>query len=167
MISQKKHRGNRCLFYEEMLENGYTRYRSVDDETKYVGFTKKGFRMNDTAKPNLPARMQKCLNFLKLDSNFNISQHNSIVGRANISEMMIRNRQPSASGAAAGGNKSQQRRNQDGRRGAGNRSSWSAASSSASSATDNVAAAQKQSASRPIRIRHRNHHQTQNLNDIT
>lgn len=65
-----------CQFYEEMLETGYNRYRSVADETRYVGLNRKGRPLKVGGKINM-----KCLNFIKYNSYFNIAKHNDIVGR--------------------------------------------------------------------------------------
>lgn len=61
-----------CQFYESMVQNGYNRFRSVADETRFMGFNRKGRPMRATATPN----NLKCLNFMKLDQKFDIGSHN-------------------------------------------------------------------------------------------
>lgn len=73
-LLQKRQRGARCQFYEEMVQNGYNRYRSVADESHFVGFNKKGrpLRGKQLTSPGF----EKCFNFLKIDADFSIGEHN-------------------------------------------------------------------------------------------
>lgn len=79
LLFQKNFRGSMCQFYEEMLETGYNRYRSVADESHYVGLNRKGRPLKGAA--GKAAKRNKCLNFIKYNSYFNIAKHNDIVGR--------------------------------------------------------------------------------------
>lgn len=79
LVGSKNFRGSMCQFYEEMLETGYNRYRSVADESHYVGLNRKGRPLKGAA--GKAAKRNKCLNFIKYNSYFNIAKHNDIVGR--------------------------------------------------------------------------------------
>lgn len=62
-----------------MLKNGYTRYRSAvtdGNEGRYIGFNKRGKFMKETREEKLTSPLRRCLNFLKLDTNFDINDHN-------------------------------------------------------------------------------------------
>ncbi|XP_022185421.1 fibroblast growth factor 18 isoform X1 [Nilaparvata lugens] len=81
LVGSKRFRGEMCQFYEEMLEIGYNRYRSVADESRYIGFNKKGRPLRDRQqqqqiKAAKSAAHDKCLNFLKFDTDFSIGEHN-------------------------------------------------------------------------------------------
>lgn len=81
LVGWTKYRGISCLFYEEMLKNGYTRYRSVrtdsNGNSRFIGFNKRGKLMKETREQQLSPQLRKCLNFLKLDNtDFSISNHN-------------------------------------------------------------------------------------------
>lgn len=78
-LLQKTFRGPMCQFYEEMLETGYNRYRSVADESHYVGLNRKGRPLKGTGGRSV--KRNKCLNFIKVNSYFSIAKHNDIVGR--------------------------------------------------------------------------------------
>ncbi|XP_066995103.1 fibroblast growth factor 18 [Anabrus simplex] len=70
-----------CLFYEEMLSSGYTRFRSAN-QSHFVGFNKRGKPLRgNAAKPN--SKDEKCFNFVKNDTNFNINQHNRKIAGGN------------------------------------------------------------------------------------
>lgn len=77
-LLQKKFRGAMCQFYENMVQNGYNRFRSVADETRYMGFNRRGRPLRGTATPHNP----KCLNFIKLDQKFDIGSHNKKMAAA-------------------------------------------------------------------------------------
>ncbi|KAL1461328.1 hypothetical protein WDU94_013235, partial [Cyamophila willieti] len=79
LVGSKTFRGPMCQFYEEMLETGYFRYRSVADESHYVGLNRKGRPLKGVAAKSV--KKNKCLNFLKSSFYFNIAKHNEIVGR--------------------------------------------------------------------------------------
>ncbi|XP_065211030.1 fibroblast growth factor 8b [Planococcus citri] len=82
LIGSKKYRGITCLFKEEMLENGYTRYRTAavadGNETRYIGFNKDGKFMKETRLAKVPQTLQRCLYFLKLDT-YDVNDHNKRV----------------------------------------------------------------------------------------
>ncbi|XP_054258161.1 fibroblast growth factor 17 isoform X2 [Macrosteles quadrilineatus] len=75
LVGSKRFRGSMCQFYEIMVQTGYNRFRSVVDETRYIGFNRKGKPLRGTSTPHNP----KCLNFIKLDQKFNIENHNKIL----------------------------------------------------------------------------------------
>lgn len=78
---QKKFRGAMCEFYEDMT-NGYNRYRSVANESHYVGFNRRGRPLRSgLARQN--SHQKKCLNFLKFDTEFSINHHNQKLGGGN------------------------------------------------------------------------------------
>ncbi|KAG8244115.1 hypothetical protein J6590_029473 [Homalodisca vitripennis] len=72
LVGSKRFRGEMCQFYENMVQNGYNRFRSVVDETRFMGFNRRGKPLRGTATPHNP----KCLNFIKLDQKFDILSHN-------------------------------------------------------------------------------------------
>lgn len=61
-----------CQFYE-VYNGSYLRYRSVVDDTRYVGFNKFGKPMKN------PNGRQECFNFIKYNPNVNIDIHNNKV----------------------------------------------------------------------------------------
>jgi hypothetical protein len=67
---QKKNKGTLCEFYETMV-NGYIQYRSVVDETKYIGFTKNGRPIKLIQNPK--KFDENCFNFFK----WNLTIHSS------------------------------------------------------------------------------------------
>jgi hypothetical protein len=67
---QKKIKGTMCQFYETMV-NGYIQYRSVVDETKYIGFTKNGRPIK--LIQNSQKFDENCFNFFK----WNLTIHSS------------------------------------------------------------------------------------------
>lgn len=83
-VWQTKFHGTNCQFYEEMSENGYTKFRSArsqvndDKEFRYIGFNKRGKPMKETRKRKLKPSAIECLEFLKLGIDI-IKIHNSKV----------------------------------------------------------------------------------------
>lgn len=80
LCQQKKHRGSNCLFHEEYLESGFTRYRSAmrdaEGNHRYMGFTKKGKFMRENREKKLRPRLRKCFDFLKVGGELEIDEHN-------------------------------------------------------------------------------------------
>lgn len=70
-----------CQFYEEMGQNGYSRFRSAADKKHFLGFNKRGrpLRGNQLKTPN-----PKCLNFLKFDAEFSIPDFNAQMAEGGI-----------------------------------------------------------------------------------
>jgi hypothetical protein len=75
---QKKFRGAMCEFYEDMT-NGYNRYRSAANESHFVGFNRRGRPL----RSGLAGHREKCLNFLKFDTEFSINHHNQKLAGGN------------------------------------------------------------------------------------
>lgn len=73
-----------CQFYEE-YKGAYLRYRSVVDETRFIGFNKVGKPMK-----NLHGR-QECFNFIKFNPHADITHHNSLLN-AEVGSMEPRER---------------------------------------------------------------------------
>jgi hypothetical protein len=67
-----------CEFYEDMT-NGYNRYRSVANESHFVGFNRRGRPL----RSGLARHREKCLNFLKFDTEFSINHHNQKLAGGN------------------------------------------------------------------------------------
>lgn len=76
-----------CQFYEESLENGYSKFRSArrhskgvnpEDPTefRYIGINKRGKPMKETRSRRLKANMKDCLEFLKLPPKNSVDDHN-------------------------------------------------------------------------------------------
>ncbi|KAK7574404.1 hypothetical protein V9T40_011595 [Parthenolecanium corni] len=76
-----------CQFYEESLENGYSRFRSArrhakgvnpedPSEFRYIGINKRGKPMKETRSRRLKPNMLKCLEFLKLPPKNSVDDHN-------------------------------------------------------------------------------------------
>ncbi|KAJ2951025.1 hypothetical protein O0L34_g5398 [Tuta absoluta] len=63
-----------CLFKEEFVD-GYNRYHLVKNKDRYIGFNARGLQIRRTFK-NLPARLHKCIGFMKMAPDFDISRHN-------------------------------------------------------------------------------------------
>lgn len=80
-VGLKKLNQSMCLFYEEMLPSGFTRFRSAT-QPHYVGFNKRGKPLRGNASRR-HSRDDRCFNFVKNDTNFNISTHNYIVSGGN------------------------------------------------------------------------------------
>ncbi|CAH0391742.1 unnamed protein product [Bemisia tabaci] len=70
----EKNRGPMCLFRESMskLIQGYFQYRSVADPTKMLSFNNRGRPIKSPQNKSY----QKCSNFLKDDTSFNVPEHN-------------------------------------------------------------------------------------------
>lgn len=86
LVGSKKFRGAMCQFYEDMMETGYNRYRSVADETRFVGFNRRGrpLRGNQIKNAHL-----KCLNFLKFDADFSIFEHNARLSGSRVNQSAV------------------------------------------------------------------------------
>ena len=79
---QKKFRGPMCEFYEDMVY-GYNRYRSVANETHFVGFNRRGRPLRGGLARQNGYHREKCLNFLKKDTLFSITNHNQKLAGGN------------------------------------------------------------------------------------
>ncbi|XP_069677857.1 fibroblast growth factor 17 isoform X2 [Periplaneta americana] len=82
LVGFKKFKGAMCEFYEDMT-NGYNRYRSVANESHFVGFNKRGRQLRGGLARQNGNRREKCLNFLKFDSDFSIPNHNDKLAGGN------------------------------------------------------------------------------------
>ncbi|XP_021939734.1 fibroblast growth factor 17 isoform X1 [Zootermopsis nevadensis] len=78
LVGSKRFRGAMCEFYEDMT-NGYNRYRSAANESRFVGFNRRGKPL----KSGLARHKEKCLNFLKFDTEFSINHHNQKLAGGN------------------------------------------------------------------------------------
>ncbi|XP_026668758.1 uncharacterized protein LOC113464221, partial [Ceratina calcarata] len=66
----KKQKG-KCQFYED-YKGSYLTYRSVINNTRFMGFNKQG-------KPMRHSGRQECFNFIKYNPHADINHHNSLV----------------------------------------------------------------------------------------
>lgn len=82
LIGSKKFRGEMCEFYEDMA-NGYNRYRSVANESHFVGFNRRGRPLRSGLARQHGNQKEKCLNFLKFDTEFSINHHNQKLAGGN------------------------------------------------------------------------------------
>ncbi|KAG8222274.1 hypothetical protein J437_LFUL001472 [Ladona fulva] len=90
LVGSKRLKGPMCQFYEDMVDNGYNRYRSAANESYFVGFNRKGRPLkaaeivprsrSNTPRRHKPHIRAKCLNFLKRGSDFSIGKHNDRMG---------------------------------------------------------------------------------------
>ena len=71
-----------CEFYEDMA-NGYNRYRSVANESHFVGFNRRGRPLRSGLARQHGNQKEKCLNFLKFDTEFSINHHNQKLAGGN------------------------------------------------------------------------------------
>ncbi|PSN50679.1 hypothetical protein C0J52_09324 [Blattella germanica] len=83
LVGSKKFRGEMCEFYEDMVNNGYNRYRSVANETHFVGFNRRGRPLRGGMVRQKGNFREKCLNFLKFDTEFSINHHNQKLAGGN------------------------------------------------------------------------------------
>lgn len=82
LVGSKKFRGAMCEFYEDMT-NGYNRYRSVANESHFVGFNRRGRPLRSGLARQNGHQKEKCLNFLKFDTEFSINHHNQKLAGGN------------------------------------------------------------------------------------
>lgn len=73
-----------------MVSNGYNRYRSVANESHFVGFNHRGKPLRKVTAQQNGKRKEKCFNFLKFDTEFNINDHNQKLAGGNVSAKVAR-----------------------------------------------------------------------------
>uniref|UniRef100_A0A1B6BZU2 Fibroblast growth factor n=1 Tax=Clastoptera arizonana TaxID=38151 RepID=A0A1B6BZU2_9HEMI len=75
IVGSLRDRGPMCQFYEEMAQNGYSRFRSAADKKHFLGFNRRGRPLKGS--PQVKSPNPKCLNFLKFDAEFSIPDFNA------------------------------------------------------------------------------------------
>ncbi|XP_020288476.1 fibroblast growth factor 18 [Pseudomyrmex gracilis] len=71
-LVSRRNRGPMCQFYE-FYNGSYLRYRSVKNESRYIGFNKNGRPVRN------PHARQQCFNFIKYNPHADINHHNSVL----------------------------------------------------------------------------------------
>ncbi|XP_058808303.1 uncharacterized protein LOC131673926 [Phymastichus coffea] len=87
-IVAKKNKDEMCQFHE-VYSGRYLRYRSAVDPTRFLGFNKLGKAI---AKPR---GSTKCYNFLKINPNGGVAQHNRLITQQQQQQQQQHHHQPS------------------------------------------------------------------------